>query len=123
MTEQHQASPKPRKRPRHLMDPDNPRRETITRRDSGPMHLEPVQKWVLSALAFTTIMHLSAGLVIAAMYVDADRTDAQVGLNVIAAAFGVIAVATFRAIHGKTLASPWLLLGVVPGIVGLFLVL
>ena len=57
------------------------------------MHLEPVQKWVLSILAATTIVHLAGGLVIAAMYVDDDRTDAQVGLNVLAGAFGVIAVA------------------------------
>ena len=121
MTEQ-PATPKPKKRPRHLMDPDNPRRETITRRDGGAMHLEPVQKWVLSVLAFTTIIHLSVGLVIAAVYVDSDRPDARIGLNVIAAAFGVIAVAVFRAIHGKALLSPWLLLGVVPGVVGLFLV-
>jgi hypothetical protein len=105
------------------MDPDNPRRETIRNRDSGPMHLEPVQKWVLSILAFTTIIHLSVGLVIAAVYVDADRTDARVGLNLIAAAFGVIAIAVFRAIHGKTLLSPWLLLGIVPGVVGLVIVL
>lgn len=105
------------------MDPDNPRRETIKQRDSGPMHLEPVQKWVLSILAFTTIIHMSIGLVIAAVHVDADRMDARVGLNVIAVAFGVISVAVFRAIHGKKLGSLWLLLGVIPGIVGLLLVL
>ena len=118
-----QATPKPKKRPRHLMHPDNPQRETNTRRDSGPMHLEPVQKWVLSILAFTTIIHMSFGLVIAAMYVKESRTDAQVGLNIIAAAFGVISVAVFLALHGKKIASPWLLLGVLPGVVGLFLVL
>lgn len=112
-----------RKRPRHLMDPDNPRREVRKPSDSGPMHLEPVQKWVLSALAFTTIIHMAGGLVIAAMYVDDSRTDAQIGLNILAAAFGVIAVAVARAIHQKKLVSPWLLLGLVPGIVGLFLVL
>ncbi len=105
------------------MDPDNLQRETITRRDSGPMHLEPVQKWVLSVLAATTIAHLAVGLVIAAMYVDDSRTDAQIGLNVVAAGFGVVAVVVFRAIHQKKMASPWLLLGVLPGIVGLFLVL
>ena len=104
------------------MDPDNPRRETIRDSGSGPMHLEPVQKWVLSALAAVTIVHLSIGLVIAALYVDGDRTDAQVGLNLIAAAFGVIAVAVFRAIHQKSMVSAWLLLGVVPGLVGLWLV-
>ncbi len=105
------------------MDPANPRRETIKRRDSGPMHLEPVQKWVLSILAFTTIIHMSVGLVIAAVHIDGDRMDARVGLNVIAAAFGVISVAVFRSIHSKKFASPWLLLGVVPGIIGLLLVL
>ncbi|CAI9414034.1 hypothetical protein [Nocardioides sp. T2.26MG-1] len=112
-----------RKRPRHLMDPDNPRREIRKPSDSGPMHLEPVQKWVLSALAFTTIIHMSGGLVIAALYVEDTRTDAQVGLNVLAAAFGVIAIAVARAIHQKKFVSPWLLLGLVPGIVGLYLVL
>ena len=105
------------------MDPDNPRREVRKPSDSGPMHLEPVQKWVLSALAFTTIIHMAGGLVIAAMYVDDSRTDAQIGLNILAAAFGVIAVAVARAIHQRKLVSPWLLLGLVPGIVGLFLVL
>lgn len=113
----------PRKRPRHLMDPANLQREVRRPSDSSPMHLEPVQKWVLSALAFTTIIHLSVGLVIAAVYVAEDRTDARVGLNVIAAAFGVVAVAVFRAIHQKKLASPWLVLGVLPGLVGLVLVL
>ena len=104
------------------MDPDNPRRETIRDSGSGPMHLEPVQKWVLSVLAAVTIVHLAVGLVIAALYVDESRTDAQIGLNVLAAAFGVIAVAVFRAIHQKSMVSAWLLLGVVPGLVGLWLV-
>ncbi|MCB0897009.1 MAG: hypothetical protein KDB43_16835 [Nocardioidaceae bacterium] len=105
------------------MDPANPRREVVRRTDSGPMHLEPVQKWVLSVLAFVTIIHLSGGLVVAAIYSPTDRPDARIGLNVLAAAFGVIAVAVFRAIHQKPLLSPWLLLGVLPGVVGLVLVL
>ena len=122
MSEQN-AGPKEKKRPRHLMDPDNPRREIRKAGDSGPMHLEPVQKWVLSALAFTTIIHLSVGIVIASLYVDEDRPSARIGLNVIAAAFGVVSIAVFRAIHQKKFASPWLLLGVIPGVVGLVLVL
>jgi cytochrome b subunit of formate dehydrogenase len=92
------------------MDPANPTREVVRSAGSGPMHLEPVQKWVLSVLAATTIVHLAGGLVIAAMYVDENRTGSQVGLNVLAGAFGVIAVAVFRAIHQKSLLSPWLLL-------------
>ncbi len=103
------------------MDPDNPRREVVRNTGAGTMSLEPVQKWVLSVLAATTIAHLAAGLVIAAMYVDDDRPSAQIGLNVVAAAFGVLAVLAFRAIHQKRLLSPWLLLGLIPLVVGLWL--
>jgi hypothetical protein len=108
------------KRARHLMDPAAPRREVL-RPTTGALHLEPVQKWVLSVLAATTIVHLAGGLVIAAMYVDDSRTDARVGLNILAGAFGVIAVAVFRAIHQFKPLSAWLLLGVLPTIVGLWL--
>jgi hypothetical protein len=108
------------KRARHLMDPANPHREVKTAA-SGALHLEPVQKWVLSILAATTIVHLAAGLVIAAMYVDDSRTDAQIGLNILAGAFGLIAVVVFRAIHQLKPLSVWLLLGVVPTVVGLWL--
>lgn len=104
------------------MDPDNPRRE-VKSAATGAMHLEPVQKWVLSVLAATTIVHLAVGLVIAALYVDDSRTDAQIGLNILAGAFGVIAVAVFRAIHQWKMFSLWLLLGVVPTVVGLWLTL
>jgi hypothetical protein len=101
------------------MDPANPRPQV--RRTSGGMSLDTVQKWVLSVLAATTVAHMAAGLMIAAMYVDDDRTDARIGLNILAAAFGVLAVLVFRAIHQKSLVSSWLLLGVVPGVVGLWL--
>lgn len=114
------SEPQAKKRRRHLMDPANPHRE-VKSAATGSMHLEPVQKWVLSILAATTIVHLAGGLVIAAMYVDEGRTDAQIGLNIVAGAFGVIAVAVFRAIHQFKLLSPWLLVGAVPTFVGLWL--
>lgn len=110
----------PVRRQRHLMDPANPRPAT---RPEDLQRLERVQKWVLSVLIVTTILHLSAGLGIAAQYVDDGATTAGVGLSVLAGAFGVIAVAAGRAIHKKPLASAWLLLGVVPGLVSAFLVL
>lgn len=112
----------PKKRPRHLMDPANPRREVVKPTSRSGMGLEPVQKWVLSVLAATTIGHMGLGLMIASLYVDESRTDAQIGLNVLAAAFGVLAVLVFRAIHQFRLLSWWLLLGLVPGIVGVWLV-
>jgi hypothetical protein len=110
--------PSPPKRPKHLMDPDNPQRAV-----RGSMSLSQVQKWVMSALAVTTILHLSAGLVLAAYFIDEDRPEARIGLSVIAGAFGVMAVAAARAIHGKRIVSSWLLLGCVPALVGVWLIL
>jgi hypothetical protein len=111
------SNPAPVKRPRHLMDPDNPRRPS-----SGGMSLTQVQKWVLSSLAVTTILHLAVGLIVAAVAVEDGRTDAQVGLLVISGAFGVLAVAAGIAIHGRRLLTPWLLLGLIPAVVGIPLV-
>jgi hypothetical protein len=96
---------------KHLMDPHNPRPQ-----NREPMSLGRVQKWVLSTLAATTILHLAAGLVVAAVF--SERVDAQVGLLAIGAAFGVIAILAALIIHQHRLLSPWLLLGLVPSIVG-----
>lgn len=96
---------------KHLMDPNRPRPQN---RES--MSLGTVQKWVLSSLAATTIMHLAAGLVVAAIF--ADRLDAQIGLLAIGAAFGLIAIIAALLIHQHRLLSPWLVLGLVPSAVG-----
>lgn len=112
MSDQPQA-----RRRRHLMDPDNPR--PVVRQD---MSLSQVQKWVMSVLAVTTILHLVVGLVIAASVIEEDRVDARVGLLVIAAAFGVVAVAVGMMIHRRNPVSAWLGLGVLPAAVGSFFV-
>jgi hypothetical protein len=102
--------PRPR---RHLMDPDNP---APPQRYS--MSLSRVQIWVLSTLAVTTILHLSAGVVLAALF--ADRPDARIGLLVIGGLFGVVAVAAGLAIHRRSLLSWWLLLGWIPAAIGAY---
>lgn len=112
---------KPVKRRKHLMDPNAPR--PVVSRSAAERSLTRVQRWVASTLAATTILHLSAGLVLAAMYLPHPTLSAQIGLNVIAAAFGVMAVAAGLFIHGRKIGSPWLLLGVLPGIVGVWLTL
>ena len=96
---------------KHLMVPGQQRPQ---RRE--PMSLGTVQKWVLSTLAATTIMHLAIGIVIAAVF--SERLDAKIGLLVIAAAFGVVAMVAALLIHKHRLLSPWLLLGLVPALVG-----
>lgn len=94
----------------HLLDPNNLPAPSARAQQS----LTNVQRWVMSSLAVTTILHLVAGLVIAAWFIDEARADARVGLLVIAAAFAALSVAAFRAIHGKAIVSPWMLLGVIP---------
>lgn len=103
------------------MDPNAPRPVRNSTRDQ--QRLNRVQRWVMSTLAVTTILHLAGGLILAAIFLDDPRRDAQIGLNLIAAAFGVIAVIAFRAIHGKSILSAWLAVGLVPGAIGLWLTL
>jgi hypothetical protein len=108
----------PARRPRHLMDPANPQRSSVDSRE-----ITRVQQWVLSVLVATTILHLSAGLAVAGVYADGSRPGAGVGLNVLAAVCGVAAVVAARMIHRLRPLSWWLLLGLLPGIVGLWFVL
>ena len=110
------------KRRRHLLDLDAPRRVV---RDPGAEErsLGRVQRWVMSTLAVITILHMSGGMIVAAMYLDDATRASQIGLNVIAGAFGVLAVVVGLAIHGRRILSPWLLLGLLPTIVGLWLTL
>ena len=108
-------TPPPRRR--HLMDPNQPRRpadpEALAR-------LQRVQQWVMSVLVVTTVFHLSAGLVLLCAAVDEDRLDARIGLNVLGAASMVAGIAAARGIHRKPILSPWLLLGLLPGLLGLW---
>ena len=68
--------------------------------------LTRVQRWVMSILLATTILHFSAGLAIAAFFMEKDRVDARVGLNVLTSVTGVLAVAGVRALHGQRRVSP-----------------
>jgi hypothetical protein len=72
-------------------------------------------------LAATTILHLAAGLAIAAYFLDV-QSD-RILLSCIAGFTGIVAVAAFRGIHGTALISPWLVVGLLPGAVGLLFVL
>ena len=105
-------------RRRHLMDPDAPVRDQY-----GSPATNRVQTWVMSTLVVTTILHMAGGLLVAAWFIDAADTVPRVGLSVIAGAFGVMAVGAGLAIHRHPLLSPWLLLGLLPTVVGLVLFL
>jgi hypothetical protein len=111
----------PPRRARHLMDPNAPR--PVRDPNADERSLTKVQQWVMSTLAVTTILHFSAGLILAAVFLDDRGTGSQIGLDVIAGIFGVLAVATGFAIHRRPVLTPWLALGVLPGIVGVWLTL
>lgn len=110
------GSPTPRPRPKHLMDPNNPR-PTNTQRHTS---ITTVQRWVMSVLVVTTIAHLSVGVVAAAFTIEEDRPAARAVMLGIAGIFGIGAVAAGPLIHGR---SPWtwfLPLGLLPSIVGAY---
>jgi len=111
--------PQPPPRRRHLLDPANPRPAAST---SG-MSLTSVQRWVMSSLAVTTVGHLAVGIVIAAAYVGDERPGADVGLLGVAALLGMLGVAVGFLIHERSAFTPWVLLGLLPAVIGAFLVL
>jgi hypothetical protein len=99
---------------KHLMTPGQPRPQRRS------MSLSSVQRWVMSTLVATTILHLAAGVVVAAYF--SDRVDSQIGLLVISAAFGLIAIEAALLIHRHRPVSSWLLLGLVPALVGAYII-
>lgn len=108
------------RRSRHLMDPNAPRK-VASREDVA--RLQTVQRRVMTALVVTTILHLSAGLVIFALAIDEGSQVERIGLCVISAVFGVMGCASGLAINKRSILSPWLLPGLIPGIVGIALIL
>ena len=108
-----QSGPPPVRK--HLMTPGQPRPQQRYSTSLGS-----VQKWVMSTLVTITILHLSAGLVVAA-YV-ADRQSARIGLLVISAAFGIVAFEAALLIHKHRPVSWWLLPGLLPALVGAYLI-
>jgi len=116
------TAPRPAKRRRHLMDPDGPKPTFNPYLEDASMIR--VQQWVMSTLAVTTFAHLSVGLILAAIFLREPTLAAEIGLNIIAGAFGAIGAVSALAIHKKPLASWWVVVGfVVPAGAGLFLVL
>ncbi len=111
------TTPTPRRK--HLMDLDAPR---PVRSASAERELTRVQQWVMSVLAVTTILHFSAGLVVAAVLLDRS-TGTKIALCVLAAVCGLMAAAAGLLIHRRTPFTPWLALGLLPGVVGVLLVL
>lgn len=100
---------------KHLMTPGQPRPQ------QRQTNVTTVQRWVMSSLTALTILHLSGGIVVAAYF--SDRRSSQIGLLVIAAAFGMLAFVAALLIHRRSPLSWWLLPGLVPALVGAYIIL
>jgi hypothetical protein len=103
-----QTPTKPRK---HLMTPGQVRPQP-----ARTMSLTSVQRWVMSTLFVSTGLHLAAGVVLAAHYVEV-RSSA-IGLLVISGAFGLLSMAAGLLIHRTTLLHPLMLVGLLPPLLG-----
>jgi hypothetical protein len=99
------------------MDPNAPRKAADPK-DVERLHR--VQRRVASVLIITTLVHLTAGLILAADAIDDDRRYAQVILILIGAAFFVVGIAAVRAINKKPLLTWWMLTGLIPVAAGLW---
>jgi hypothetical protein len=101
---------------RHLLTPEQ--LAGIHPRPTHPrsMTLSTVQKWVMSTLVVSTLLHMAGGLVLAAAYVD--ERSSRIGLLVLSGAFGLMAWAAGLLIHRKSVLHPLMLLGLVPPLAG-----
>ncbi len=112
MTHLSQQDPiRPPKQRKHLMTPGQLRPQP-----ARSMSLTSVQRWVMSAVAVSTLLHMSVGLVFAAYYVD--EQSSKIGLIVISGAFGLMSMAAGLLIHRRSVVHPLMLVGLLPPLLG-----
>ena len=114
------STPPPPRRARHLMDPHAPRPVARTGSTSAKpgMTITSVQRWVLTALAVTTVEHFALAFVFGAAYIDESRLPERIVLLVLAAVVGVLGVAAAMMLHERRALSWWLPLGLLPALLG-----
>ena len=109
-------------RRRGLLDPADLRGSHL-RSQGSRAGLQQVQRWVLSVLVVSTILHLASGTAAIAVLKDGLSATGEAVLVGISACIGVLAVVAGRLIHGRHPASAWLLLGLLPAAVATWFVL
>jgi len=82
------------------------------------MHVQKVQRYVISALILTTALHFVGGLLILA--VTLGTADAFWVLTIISTLVTLLAIAGVRLINQLPVLTPWLLVGVVPPIISFY---
>ncbi len=79
------------------------------------MTTEQVQRWVVSLLVFAITSFPIGGLIAAShSFFGDDRRGSAIGLLGMAGIIGMIAIGVMRVIHKRSIASPLILLGLLP---------
>lgn len=79
------------------------------------MSTEQVQRWVMSLLVFAITAFPIGGLIgVSHVILGQHRRGAAIALMVMAGVIGMIAVGVMRVIHQRPLATPLILLGLIP---------
>jgi membrane glycosyltransferase len=106
-------------RRRHLMDPNAPRQK---KDPEAVKKLETTQRRVVSAVVMTIVLHLTAALIISAVFdVAGDKAFTKVALVVIGALFWNVGIGAVLALNKKAPLSLWHLTSLVPLAIGLWL--
>jgi len=80
------------------------------------MEVERVQRWVMSALLITVCFVFASGMaLLSATSVQAGARPALLSMSMVVGVVGILGV---RLVHAKSLVTPWLLLGMLPSMLG-----
>ena len=85
------------------------------------MSIEQVQRWVVSLLIFAISAFPIGGLIGAGYAIrNQGRHGAAVGLTIMAGVIGVLALGAMRIIHKRSVATPLLMLGMLPAAIAAY---
>ncbi len=85
------------------------------------MSIEQVQRWVVSLLIFAISAFPIGGLIAVSHAVrNQGRHGAAVGLVIMAGVLGVLALGAMKIIHKRSVATPLLILGMLPAAVAAY---
>jgi hypothetical protein len=80
------------------------------------VQVERVQRWVMSALLVTVCFIFASGLaLLSATSAQANARPALLSMSLVVGLVGIVGV---RLVNAKSLVTPWLLLGVLPAVLG-----
>ncbi len=97
--------------------------EPAPRARRSEMTTEQVQRWVVSLLVFAITSFPIGGLIaVSHAVLDQDRRGAAICLMIMAGVIGMLSIGVMRIIHKRSLATPLMLLGLVPAAIASYFI-